>query len=121
MTASKLALCNKRLVKLAHGFTPSTLGSISSTFYVSYARRSQKRKKIVKLSIFFTLSGLKSVKAARKTLVKLTPAAYKARFIHPCAIMCQEGRFYVRDLFINHTCNLYFNFVYVKRFNLTSK
>ena len=38
-----------------------------------YARRSQKRKKLLELTIFFALFGSASVKAVRKMLVKLTP------------------------------------------------
>jgi len=40
-------------------------------------RRSQKRKKTVKSSSFFALSGSASIKAARKTLMKLTPDGEK--------------------------------------------
>jgi len=40
--------------------------------YSFYARRSQKRKKDCYVFNLFTLSGSTSIKAARKTLVKLT-------------------------------------------------
>ena len=39
-----------------------------------YACRSQKCKKLLDLTVFFALLGSERVKAARKTLVKLTPA-----------------------------------------------
>ncbi len=38
-----------------------------------YWRRSQKRKKTVKLSVFFALLGSARAKAALRTLIKLTP------------------------------------------------
>ncbi len=44
------------------------------SMYSFYARKSQKRKKAVKLSIFFTLSGSTSSKAVCKMLAKLIPA-----------------------------------------------
>jgi hypothetical protein len=49
-------------------------GSISSTFHPKYllARRSQMHKMTVKLSIFFIVLGSTSMKAAHKTLMKLT-------------------------------------------------
>jgi len=40
---------------------------------IFYAPRSQKHKKIVKLSVFFVLSVSSCAKAARRTLMKLTP------------------------------------------------
>ncbi len=51
-----------------------SLGSISSTFYLQLllSQIPKALKKTVKLSIFFTLSGSRSVIAAHKTLVKLT-------------------------------------------------
>ena len=36
-------------------------------------RRSQKRKKLLNLTVFFALLGSARVKAARRLLVKLTP------------------------------------------------
>jgi len=72
------------------------LGSISSTFYSFYVPRTQKHKKTVKLSIYFTLLGSTSVKAARKTLVKLTPGCVKAASKHTCwwnwQLMCRGFR-----------------------------
>jgi len=44
--------------------------------YSFYACGSQKRKKTVKLSIFFTLSGSTNIKAVCKVLVKLTPGLF---------------------------------------------
>ena len=43
-----------------------------------YARRSQNRKKTVKSSSFFVLSGSASIKAAHRTLMKLTPDFLRA-------------------------------------------
>ena len=40
-----------------------------------YPRRSQKRKKLLDLAVFFALLGSERVKAARKMLVKWTPVA----------------------------------------------
>ena len=42
-----------------------------------YARRSQKRKKTVKLSSFIALLGSARVKAARRMLVKMNPGRKK--------------------------------------------
>ena len=52
-------------------------GSISSTFYKHLLRAKipKARKKIIKLSSFIALLGSACVKAARRTLVKLTPSA----------------------------------------------
>jgi len=49
-------------------------GSISSTFYVQllHAQSPKLYNDTDDLSVFFTLSGSRSVKAARRTLVKLT-------------------------------------------------
>ena len=49
--------------------------SISPTFYKQLLRsqRSRKRKKQLNLTVFFALLGSARLKAARKTLVKLTP------------------------------------------------
>jgi len=41
--------------------------------YSFYARRSRKRKKIDDFTVFFTLLSSAHVKAALKTLMKLTP------------------------------------------------
>jgi len=50
------------------------LGSISPMFYSKFLNAQiPNAKKRVRLSIFFTLLGSTSVKAASKTLVKLTP------------------------------------------------
>jgi len=53
-------------------------------------------KKTVKLSIYCTLLGSTSVKAARKTLVKLTPGCVKAASKHTCwwnwQLMCRGFR-----------------------------
>jgi len=47
--------------------------------YGFYICRSRKRKKIPMTQLyFFTLSGSTSIKAARKTLVKLTPEEAKS-------------------------------------------
>ena len=51
------------------------LGSISPTFYEQLLRvqRSRKRKKQLNLTFFLAILGSVLAKAARKTLVKLTP------------------------------------------------
>jgi serine/threonine protein kinase len=67
--------------------------SISPTFY---ARRSRKRKKI-QSSVFFVLSGYACIKAARKTLMKLTPGRIRTFPGH-------------HPLFVHRTSDLRFQF-----------
>jgi len=43
---------------------------------IFYACRSQKRKKLLDMTVFFALLGSAGVKAARRTLIKLTPDRY---------------------------------------------
>jgi len=68
--------CQSRIIHWIH-FSYRTIlqVSISPTFYGGfYACRSQKRKKTVKLSVFFlALLGSAHLNALHKTLVKLTP------------------------------------------------
>ena len=52
-----------------------------------YAHRSQKRKKLLDLTVFFALLGSAQVKAARKLLVKLTPGDNG-----PFCLNCRNGR-----------------------------
>ena len=55
-----------------------------------YAPRSQKRKKLLDLAVFFALMGFAFVKAAGKMLVKLTPEfAYQT--IHDKSIQLKFG------------------------------
>jgi len=69
--------CNKTMMTWLVFLHFWDLGSISSTFYVQCSADPKSIKKTVKLSIFFTLLGSTSVKDA-KTLVKLIPARVKA-------------------------------------------
>ena len=61
----------------------NALNSISGVNFINvftgsfYACRSQKRKKLLNLTVFFALLGSALVKAARKMLVKLTPVCYR--------------------------------------------
>ena len=48
-----------------------------------YARRSGKRKKLLELTVFFALLGSVCVKAARKMLVKLSPAHSNVELLSP--------------------------------------
>ncbi len=54
-----------------------------------YARRSRKRKKTDDLTVFFMLLGSVSVKAVRRTLMKLSPALAPS-FINP--VLREVGR-----------------------------
>ena len=58
-----------------HAFSSSSLCQFHQhTTSSFYAHRSQKRKKTVKSSSFFALSGSVCVKAAHRMLIKLTPS-----------------------------------------------
>jgi len=69
---NSIELTNKFLIKRKN-FSPTSglnfINALHTTFTCAYPT---SVKKTVKFSIFFTLSGSKSVKAAHKTLVKLT-------------------------------------------------
>ena len=57
-----------------------------------YACRSQKRKKLLNLTVFFVLLGSMSTKAAHRTLVKLTPG------VKPCNELEDELPYLLAEL-----------------------
>jgi len=61
--------------KPLHKYSTVNLGSISTTFYEQLFSHEDPKsaKKTVKLSVFFALWGSECPKAARRTLMKLTP------------------------------------------------
>jgi len=74
---------NKKLLVVFHNLFTGLLPMIYSketmaqfhqhSTYSFYARRSQKHKKIDNLTVFLTLLGSVSIKAVRRTLMKLSP------------------------------------------------
>ena len=68
--AFALCSCTNGLVKL----TSPGVNFINVFTCCVYAQRSQKRKKLLELTVFFALLGSARVNAARKMLVKLTQA-----------------------------------------------
>jgi len=66
------------------------LGSIFT--YSFYNRSSQKRKNSVKLSVSFYTLGSTGAKAARRTLIKLTPGLF------PCQIFLLCCQFYLKSV-----------------------
>jgi hypothetical protein len=78
-------------MRVSSGF--STWGQFhqcsTSSFYAS---RSQKWKKTVKLSVFFSLLGSASAKAACRTLMKLTPGAHFTNMFTCSFYMCRSQK-----------------------------
>jgi len=64
--------------RMDYPLPPTNQVSISSTFYAKllHAQIPKEQKKTVKLSVFFVLLGSARAKAARRMLMKLTPAKY---------------------------------------------
>jgi len=62
------------------------------SMYSLYARRSQKRKKILTndLTVFFPLLGSTSVKAVRRTLMKLSPGQLETRCLRCFIFLLQR-------------------------------
>ena len=72
--------CNESTLnsKYIYTFNKYTTGVIFINVFTCsfYACRSQQRKKLLELTVFFALSGSESVKAESKMLVKLTPGLF---------------------------------------------
>jgi hypothetical protein len=81
------------------------LGSISPTFYdqLLCATDPESAKKTVKLSFFFAILGSERAKAARKTLMKLTPGGV-LRHLQKCM-----EKFFL-DFLLKSTVDILFSF-----------
>ena len=77
---SSIRLCRRWGRDEGYHFSRSRVDFINVFTRSFYVRRSQKRKKLLDLTVFFVLLGSERVKAARKMLVKLTPRLWHSRW-----------------------------------------
>ena len=84
-----------------------------------YARRSQKRKKLLELTVFFALLGSTCVKAAHKMLMKMTPADEReSLFLDAFLIFYKEQSFIEPLLFISPSLRISLTFSHFNHFTL---
>jgi len=88
---SNLCFCHSTQICMAntHKRTETSGVNFTNMFTHSFwACRSKKHKKTDNLTVFFTLLGSKCIKAARRTLMKLTPVIWIACFRGPIKQRC---------------------------------